>query len=95
MRSPSCRRRAPQASLGPWIAIFVYRVGADSSVPDFVYGIFISGFIFFAVNQSLQYRCRGAWRDYLHGERVYKWLSLVSNSLLAWQIFANTLVTNN
>jgi hypothetical protein len=82
----------------PWIAIFVYLVGAGSSVPDFVYGIFISIFIFFncfAVNQWLQYRCLGAWRDYLHGERIYIWLSLVAKSLLAWQIFANILVTNN
>ncbi len=79
----------------PWIAIFVYLVGAGSNVPTFVYGIFASIFVLFncfAVNQWLQYRAHGAWRDYLHGERLYIVLSFVAKSLLAWQIFANVLV---
>ena len=46
----------------------------------------------FAVNQWLQYRGNGRWTDYLHGERVYIWLSLVAKSLLAWQIWGNTLI---
>ncbi len=33
----------------------------------------------------------GRWHDYLFGERVYVWLSLSAKSVLAWQIFANTL----
>jgi hypothetical protein len=40
----------------------------------------------------LQYRARGRWADYLHGERAYVWLSLVAKSLLAWQVSANVLV---
>ncbi len=79
----------------PWIAIFIYLVGAGSSVPTFVYGIFVSIFVLFncfAVNQWLQYRARGAWHDYLHGERVYIVLSFVAKTLLAWQIFVNVLV---
>ncbi len=35
--------------------------------PGFVYGIFVSLFIFFnifALNQWLQYRAKGRWRDY-------------------------------
>lgn len=78
----------------PWIAIGVYLVGADS-IPGFVYGIFVSLFVFFncfAVNQWLQYRAKGKWADYLTGERAYIVLSLVAKSLLAWQIFANVLV---
>jgi len=78
----------------PWAAIAVYLVGAGSGVPTFVYGIFVSLFIFFncfAVNQWLQYRRRGRWADYLFGERVYMYLSVIAKSLLAWQVFANVL----
>jgi hypothetical protein len=79
----------------PWITIVIYLAGAGSGMPTFVYGIFVSIFAFFncfAINQWLQYRARGAWSDYLHGERVYIALSLIAKSLLAWQIFANVLV---
>jgi hypothetical protein len=79
----------------PWITIVIYLAGAGSGMPTFVYGIFVSIFVFFncfAINQWLQYRARGAWSDYLHGERVYIALSLIAKSLLAWQIFANVLV---
>jgi hypothetical protein len=43
------------------------------------------------VNQWLQYRRIGPWKDYLYGERVYMILSLVAKSALAWQVFAGTL----
>ncbi|MGZ5390009.1 MAG: heliorhodopsin HeR, partial [Aeromicrobium sp.] len=79
----------------PWIVVTVYLVGSGSAVPDFVYAIFVSIFVFFncfALNQWLQYRGNGRWSDYLFGERVYIWLSLAAKSALAWQIFANTLV---
>lgn len=79
----------------PWLAIGVYLAGGGSSVPDFVYAIFVTIFVFFncfAVNQWLQYRRAGRWADYLVGERTYVWLSLTAKSALAWQIFANTLV---
>jgi hypothetical protein len=86
------------AGIVPWIAIAMYLVGANSSpdtdVPDFVYGIFFSLFVFFntfAVNMYLQYRKVGRWKDYLFGERAYIVLSLVAKSLLAWQVFFGTL----
>ncbi|UCC59852.1 MAG: heliorhodopsin HeR [Dehalococcoidia bacterium] len=85
------------AGIVPWIAIFVYLIGSGSGEggpPGFVYGIFVSIFVFFnvfAVNMVLQYRKVGAWRDYLFGERMYVILSLVAKSLLAWQVFAGTL----
>ncbi|HET6380916.1 MAG TPA: hypothetical protein VFH63_07755 [candidate division Zixibacteria bacterium] len=41
---------------------------------------------------ALQYRRVGPWRSYLFGESIYVLLSLVAKSLLAWQVFANTLV---
>jgi hypothetical protein len=78
----------------PWIAIAVYLVGAEG-VPGFVYVIFVSLFAFFncfAVNQWLQYRAHGRWRDYLYGETAYIVLSLTAKSALAWQVFANVLV---
>jgi hypothetical protein len=46
----------------------------------------------FALVQYLQYRARGKWANYLRGEKAYIILSLVAKSLLAWQIFAATLV---
>lgn len=78
----------------PWIAIVVYLLGADE-IPGFVYGIFVSLFLFFncfALNQWLQYRQVGPWRSYLFGERTYIVLSFVAKSVLAWQIFANVLI---
>lgn len=80
----------------PWIAIVIYLISPtnDASPPGFVYGIFVSLFIFFnsfALNMWLQYRRIGPWRDYLFGERIYIWLSLTSKSALAWQVFSGTL----
>ncbi len=74
------------------------RPGADQHPPGFVYGIFFSLFAFFncfAINQYLQYKQIGKWKDYLFGERVYVTLSLTAKSLLAWQIFASTLASSN
>jgi hypothetical protein len=86
------------AGLVCWIVLGIYffgaLLGASSSVPTFVYGIFVSLAIFFnifAVNMILQYRGKGKWKDYLFGERVYIILSLVAKSALAWQVFAGTL----
>jgi hypothetical protein len=77
----------------PWVAVAIYLGGADNP-PGFVYGIFVSLFLFFnvfAVNMVLQYKRVGRWRDYLYGERAYIVLSLTAKSLLAWQVFAGTL----
>lgn len=82
----------------PWVAISVYLFspGFDANPPGFVYGIFISLFVFFnifAVVMVLQYRRVGKWADYLHGESTYILLSLVAKSALAWQVFAGTLAS--
>jgi hypothetical protein len=81
----------------PWIAITIYVVspGTAANPPGFVYGIFVSLFIFFnvfALNMWLQYRRVGPWRDYLFGESVYVLLSLTAKSALAWQVFFPTLL---
>ena len=88
------------AGIGPWVAILAplwFNLAQDGAQgpPGFVYGIIVSIFVFFntfAINQWLQYKQVGKWRDYLHGERVYIILSFVAKSALAWQIFANTLI---
>lgn len=85
------------AGIVPWVAIFLYLIGSgngEGGPPGFVYGIFVSIFLFFnvfAVNMILQYRKIGPWKDYLFGERVYVFLSLFAKSALAWQVFAGTL----
>jgi hypothetical protein len=104
------RYEAPGRSLGPfwigciagivpWIAIALYLIGpgANAHAPGFVYAIFFSIFLLFncfAINQWLQYKQVGKWRNYLIGERAYVTLSLVAKSLLAWQIFASTLASS-
>ncbi|MGE0600473.1 MAG: heliorhodopsin HeR [Dehalococcoidia bacterium] len=81
----------------PWIgiAIYVWSPGLSASPPGFVYGIFVSLFIFFncfALNMWLQYRRIGPWKDYVFGESIYVLLSLTAKSALAWQVFFPTLV---
>ncbi len=88
------------AGIVPWVAIGIYLLGpgANAHPPGFVYGIYVSLFIFFnifAVTQWLQYKQVGRWNDYLAGERTYLVLSLVAKSLLAWQVFASTLAPSN
>lgn len=82
----------------PWIVISLYLFAPATrsvgDVPTFVYGIYVSLFLFFnvfAVNMFLQYRRIGPWRDYIFGERAYIILSLTAKSALAWQVFAGTL----
>jgi hypothetical protein len=86
----------------PWLVIAYQFVGAADRAPAgegppvFVYGIVISLFVLFnsfAVNMVLQYRRVGRWRSYLFGESAYLVLSLVAKTALAWQVFANTLIS--
>lgn len=89
------------AGVVPWLVFFFLLIAPGSTTgaepPAFVYGIVVSLFLFFnsfALNQWLQYRQVGKWKDYLYGERVYITLSLVAKSALAWQIFAGALTAN-
>ena len=82
----------------PW-AIIALQVASSEArgagPPTFVYGIILSLFLLFnsfAVNMVLQYRQVGRWSSYVFGERAYILLSLVAKTLLAWQVFANTLI---
>jgi hypothetical protein len=88
------------AGIGPWAAIAAYlainvNIEGAETPPTFVYAIIVTIFVFFncfALNQWLQYRGVGKWKDYVFGEVVYIVLSLTAKSALAWQIFANTLI---
>jgi len=83
----------------PWLVIFVTLFVSATEpgshpIPGFVIAIFVTlfiGFNVFAINQVLQYRKVGRWRDYLYGERAYMLFSLIAKSLLAWQVFFGTL----
>jgi len=86
------------AGVAPWIAIAAKLLSitaySPADIPSFVLWIFVSIAIFFnifAVNQVLQYKKVGPWKDYLYGERMYVILSLVAKSALAWQVFSGTL----
>ena len=82
------------AGVVPWVGVGIYLFGPGSDVPNFVYIIFFTLFLFFnvfALNQFLQYRGNGRWSDYVFGEKVYVWLSISAKSALAWQIYGNTL----
>jgi hypothetical protein len=87
------------AGIIPWIIILVQLLSPNgpsgSTAPGFVYAIVISLFLFFncfALVQYKQYRAKGKWANYLRGEKAYIILSFTAKSLLAWQIFAATLV---
>jgi hypothetical protein len=87
------------AGIVPWIIVLVQLIApsnpSNATPPGFVYGIVFSIFALFnsfALVQYLQYRAKGKWSNYLRGEKTYIILSFVAKSLLAWQIFANTLV---
>lgn len=84
----------------PWVAILINLFSpkgpTEATVPGFVYGIVVSLFVFFncfAVVQWKQYKAKGKWADYLHGERWYIVLSFVAKSLLAWQVFSGALAS--
>jgi len=88
------------AGIVPWVVVIfnlLHPKGpTETSVPGFVYGIVISLFILFncfAIVQWKQYKAKGKWANYLHGERIYIVLSLVAKSLLAWQVFAGALAS--
>lgn len=82
----------------PWIIVVLQIWTSEQkgfSAPTFVYAIIVSLFILFntfSVNMVLQYKRVGKWASYVYGEKVYITISLIAKTLLAWQIFANTLV---
>jgi hypothetical protein len=85
------------AGIAPWIVGTIYFAGAlgnaEEAVPTWVWALFISVFVMFngfAVNQFLQYRAIGRWRNYVFGESVYIVLSFVAKTILVWQVYFGT-----
>jgi hypothetical protein len=84
------------AGITPWLAMAVNisQIPLDEA-PDGLLLIMIVQAIFFfcfGLNQWLQYRGVGKWISYMFGEKTYLILSLGAKSLLAWQIFAVSLI---
>lgn len=81
--------------LAPWLAMSVNISQISQDAPATLLAILIVQGIFFfcfGLNQWLQYKEVGKWRSYMFGEKTYLVLSLGAKSLLAWQIFAVSLV---
>ena len=88
------------AGIVPWIVVvfnLLHPKGpSEASAPAWVIGIVVSLFVLFncfAIVQWKQYKAKGKWANYLHGERIYIVLSLVAKSLLAWQVFSGALAS--
>ncbi|GAB4147905.1 MAG: heliorhodopsin HeR [Patescibacteria group bacterium] len=88
------------AGAAPWVVMGIYfftavnRVNEFFKIPDFVYWIFPTLFVFFnlfAINMFLQYKGVGPWKNYTFGEKAYIFLSLAAKSTLAWIIWGGTL----
>ena len=84
------------AGITPWLAMYanISQIPLDEA-PDGLFLIMIVQAIFFfgfGLNQWLQYRGVGKWKNYMFGEKTYLILSLGAKSLLAWQIFAVSLI---
>ncbi|MCB5293069.1 heliorhodopsin HeR [Arthrobacter sp. SO3] len=79
----------------PWVAM-VANIFFYSDAPQYIFVILIIQGVFFfcfGLNQWLQYREVGPWANYAFGEKTYLVLSLAAKSLLAWQIFAASLIS--
>jgi hypothetical protein len=86
------------AGFVPWLIIALYAFNASyyglAHIPTFVYWIYGTMFICtagFALNMYLHYKKQGRWASYTYTERGFMLLSLVTKTLLAWQIFAGVL----
>lgn len=81
----------------PLVAILLYMVASliwGNGLSTVTYFIFASLALLlagFALNMYLQDQKAGRWKNYLFGERTYIVLSLIAKSVLAWQIFMDTL----
>jgi hypothetical protein len=86
------------AGLLPWLIIALYLFNATyygaAHIPTFVYGIYGTMFVCtvgFASNMYLHYKKQGRWASYVYTERGFMIMSLVTQTLLAWQVFVGIL----
>lgn len=86
--------------LAPWIAILMYLFFSSNLdlVPWYAWTAIIGYFLFFnsfAFNMYFQYKKVGPYQNYIFGEKVYVWLSLIAKSVIAWIIFTGALQTSD
>jgi hypothetical protein len=86
------------AGFVPWLIIALYAFNSsyygEAHLPIFVYwvyGTMLICMIGFALNMYMHYKKQGKWASYAYTERSFMLLSLVTKSVLAWQIFAGVL----
>jgi hypothetical protein len=81
-----------------WLSIFISAGGAalyDGSLPAFVCYMYVSMLLFTgAIGLASYFRLkgRGKWADTVYAERMFMVLGFLAASVLAWQIFAGTLL---
>jgi hypothetical protein len=81
----------------PWIIIGLYIISSNifgAGVPAYMYVIYLSTLLLFiaiSVNFYFIQTRKGGWIGYAYGECWHMGLSLVVQSLLAWQIFIDVL----
>ena len=81
----------------PWIVLATYLISGGiygTNAPGFVYWVFGTMLLLFAafpVNTYLIFHKTGRWKDYMFGERMFMFLSLVAKTALAWIVFAGSL----
>ncbi|MGB0417928.1 MAG: hypothetical protein ACPGCR_04065, partial [Acholeplasmataceae bacterium] len=49
----------------------------------------------FAFNMLFQYLKVGPYKNYIFGEKVYVWLSLIAKSTIAWIVYSGALQTSD
>jgi hypothetical protein len=86
------------AGAAAWLAVvgslLASNIFGTGSLPGYVYWITVALFVAFSAQASilvLQMKKTGPWRQYLHAERSYIILGLISKTALAWLIFASVL----
>jgi len=86
------------AVLLPWLLFIASLVGVlafNGSLPTFVYYIYVSMFLLSgAVGLATYMRVtqRGRWANSVYAERMFMVLAFLAVTILAWQIFAGTLL---
>ena len=86
--------------LAPWVVLGMYLLFTPylDLVPWYGWAAIIAYFAFFnsfALNMWLQYKRVGPWKNYVFGERVYIWLSLIAKSTIAWIVYSGAIQTSN
>ncbi len=86
------------AGFVPWLIVGLFAFNATyygaAHIPSYVYGLYVTMLVCssgFALNLYAHYKKQGKWANYVTTERSFMILSLITKTLLAWQIFAGIL----